>query len=272
MHPSHAISKNHEAGIAGRRGVESVEVAGKLLQAMVQLAGKARLKALANVTGIAPAKLHRYLVSLQQVGLVRQIQETQEYALGILSYQLGELAQQGADIVDMVAPAVADFSRQLGEACGVAMWMQQGVTIVRWFGVHREVSITLRPGTVVNITTSCTGCVVAAHQPRTLTEPLVRKDLQKAGRLDDNAVEQVYGLYEQIRRDGIAASHGTRIVGINALSVPVFNRFGEPALAVTTLGHESTFPALPDSAEAEKLKDLGRQLTANMGGTPPNAP
>ena len=99
----------------------------------------------------------------------------------------------------------------------------------------------------------------------------MRKDLQKAGRLDAKAVEQVYGLYEQIRRDGIAASHGTRIVGINALSVPVFNRFGEPALAVTALGHESTFPALPDSAEAEKLKDLGRRLTANMGGRPSHA-
>lgn len=255
--------------VVSRRGVESVEVAGKVLQALVHLGGTARLKALAVATKLAPAKIHRYLVSLQEVGLVRQIPETQEYSLGILTYQLGELAQHGADMIDMVAPAVSEFSRGMGEACGVALWMKQGVTIARWFGVHREVSITLRPGTVVNITTSCTGCVVAAHQPRALTEPLVRADLHKGGVNDDMALERVYDQYKRIRDDGIAASHGTRIVGINALSVPVFNRFRQLALAITMLGHESTFTARLDSPEAEALKELGSRLTASMGGARP---
>ncbi len=80
--------------VVGRRGVESVEVAGKLLQALVHLGGTARLKALAVATKLAPAKIHRYLVSLQEVGLVRQIPETQEYSLGILTYKLDEAARR----------------------------------------------------------------------------------------------------------------------------------------------------------------------------------
>jgi DNA-binding IclR family transcriptional regulator len=250
--------------VHNRRGVDSVEVAGQLLQAMVRLGGTARLKALSDASGIPSAKVHRYLVSLQEVGLLRQLPETQEYALGLLAQQLGELAPPGADLIDMVAPMVAEFSRQAGEACGVAVWQPHGVTIVRWFGVHSEVSITLRPGTVVNITTSCTGCVVAAHLPRELTEPLVRKDLENAG--------GVFRTYAAIRRHGIAASYGTRIVGINALSVPVFNRTGYLALAVSMLGHESSFHALPDSPQAEKLKALASRLTMMMGGVPSRTP
>lgn len=258
--------------VHNRRGVDSVEVAGQLLQAMVRLGGTARLKALSDASGIPSAKVHRYLVSLQEVGLLRQLPETQEYALGLLAQQLGELAPPGADLIDMVAPMVAEFSRQAGEACGVAVWQPHGVTIVRWFGVHSEVSITLRPGTVVNITTSCTGCVVAAHLPRELTEPLVRKDLENAGGATKSAIEKVFRTYAAIRRHGIAASYGTRIVGINALSVPVFNRTGYLALAVSMLGHESSFHALPDSPQAEKLKALASRLTMMMGGVPSRTP
>jgi DNA-binding IclR family transcriptional regulator len=249
-----------------RRGVDSVEVAGKLMQVMVQLGGTARLKTIAERAEMAPAKVHRYLVSLQAVGLLRQLAETQEYALGLLAYQLAEVTQQGVDLIDMVAPWVVECSREAGQACGVAMMTQQGVTIVRWFPVHGEISINLRSGTHVNVTTSCTGAVMAAHLPRSVTEPMVRSDLKNAGDSSKKSVEAVYDYYAQIRADGIANAFGTRIPGVNGVSVPVFNRLGEIAMVISMLGHETAFSALPDSKEATALKDLGLRLTGMMGG------
>ncbi len=251
--------------VHSRRGVDSVEVAGQLLHAMVRLGGVARLKDLAEHTAIPAAKVHRYAVSLVEIGLLRQVPETHQYALGLLATQLGELAPQGMDPVDTVAPAVAQFSREEGRACGVAVWGPAGVTIVRWFGVHSEVTITLRPGTIVNMTTSCTGCVVAAHLPRTVTEPRVREDLKEAGLTGKAAVEAVYQHYDGIRRERIAASHGTRIAGINALSVPVLNHSGELIVAVSMLGHESEFAAGTDSADAARLRQLADRLSGMVG-------
>lgn len=252
--------------VSSRRGVDSVEVAGLLLHGMVRLGGVARLKDLAEHTGMPAAKVHRYAVSLVEIGLLRRLPETHQYALGLLATQLGELAPQGMDPVDIVAPAVAEFSRREGRACGVAVWGPAGVTIVRWFGVHSEVTITLRPGTIVNMTTSCTGCVVASHLPREVTEPRVREDLKSAGSPGEEDVETVYLRYARIRRDGIAASHGTRIVGINALSVPVLNHSDELIVAVSMLGHESVFAARTDSAEAARLRQLADRLAGMVGG------
>lgn len=245
-----------------------MEVAGELLHAMVRLGGVSRLKDLAEIAGIPPAKVHRYVISLVQTGLLRHSTDTHQYSLGPLAAQLGALAPQGFEPVDMVAAAVAQFSRDEGRACGVAVWGPLGPTIVRWFGVNSEVAITLRPGTAVNITTSCTGCVIAAHLPRDITEPLVKEDLEDAGRSSRAALEAVYKLYAEIRRNRIAASHGTRIAGINALSVPVLNAAGELIVAVSMLGHEAVFPARIDNEEAARLRQLADRLCGVVGAVP----
>jgi len=51
-------------------GVDAVEVVGTILQALLTLPRPARLKELEAKTGIASAKLHRYLVSMIRCGLV----------------------------------------------------------------------------------------------------------------------------------------------------------------------------------------------------------
>jgi len=253
-----------------RRGVDAVEVAGRLLQALAGLGGKARLKALSDATEILPAKVHRYLVSLQEVGLVSRGADTQEYCLGPLCPRLGELAAHAPDLVGQLSPIVAEFSREIGEACGIAVWAEKGVTILRWFGVLHEVSISLRPGTVVDLITSCTGCVVAAHLSTVLTEPYIRADLKRTKSDTRAALQKVYRYYAEVRRAGIAQSRGTRITGINALSVPVFGHHGNIELAVSILGHESRFSADLDSDEAHALRTLGERLTAMIGGRKPS--
>jgi DNA-binding IclR family transcriptional regulator len=249
----------------GSRGVESVLVAGHLLHALVRQGGAARLKDLSQESGMPAAKAHRYLVSLIDTGLLRQDRTTLRYALGPLAAQLAELAPHGGDAVEVVAPAVAEFSRQEGRACGVALWTAQGPTIVRWFGVDSEVSITLRPGTLVNMTTSCTGCVVGAYLPRSLSEPRVRAALEASGNGSEAALRKVYAMYARIRKEAIAASHGTRISGINAFSVPVLGAGGNLVAAIVMLGHESVFPARTDSPEAARLKLLAERMSMRFG-------
>src|SRR3974390_2269548 len=56
----------------GRGGVPSVRIAAKILKALAQGEGAQPLKGLASATGLARAKVHRYLTSLRHAGLVSQ--------------------------------------------------------------------------------------------------------------------------------------------------------------------------------------------------------
>ena len=54
------------------RGIQSIEVGGQLLQALLRAGRPLPLKELAQRAGMTPAKAHPYLVSFGRLGLVAQ--------------------------------------------------------------------------------------------------------------------------------------------------------------------------------------------------------
>src|SRR4051812_2104793 len=73
----------------GRQGIQSVELAMTVLQALEQGLGPMSLTQIGAAAGMAPSKAHRYLVSLGRVGLVAQSQRSGLYDLGPSMRRLG---------------------------------------------------------------------------------------------------------------------------------------------------------------------------------------
>lgn len=251
-------------------GVDAVEVVGTILQAFLRLTRPVRLKDLEAETGIAAAKLHRYLVSMVRCGLVARESGGHRYDFGLLTYRVGQVAAHDANALALLEPHFEEFvarlgKADLGQAVGIGQWVGRGATIVRWFESNAPFSVRTKPGVALSITASATAKLLAAHQPRELTEPLVRQELQEQGKVTKAAVEAVYAEYEGIRKAGIAWSLGARRRGLNALSVPLFDHEGKVIAAVTVLGMAPQFDAAPDGTAAKLLRELGRELSARMG-------
>ncbi|KAG0911943.1 hypothetical protein G6F31_021494 [Rhizopus arrhizus] len=68
-----------------------------VLKALGELRGRAGLSVLAARIEESPAKVHRYLVSLMEGGLVGQDAATQQYFLGLETLLLGLAAMRQAD-------------------------------------------------------------------------------------------------------------------------------------------------------------------------------
>jgi DNA-binding IclR family transcriptional regulator len=250
---------------AGRHGIDAVEVAGAILQALLRAPRPARLKDLEIASGIPSAKLHRYLVSMICCGLVRRHQGSGRYDFGLLAHQVGQVAARDNDVVSQIETRLATFSREAGEVIGVAQWVGNGVTFVNWFESSPEFSIRLKPGMQLGITTSATGKLLAAHQDRAVTEPLVTAELSERQGHSAGAVERVHREYAEIRARGIAHSLGARRSGLNALSVPVFDQDGAVVVAVTALGMAPRFDADMAGPLARRMLALSLELSAQMG-------
>ena len=82
-----------------RRGVQSVDVGGRLLNALCEYRYPVRLKELAAASDMPPAKAHRYITSLVRIGLAVQDERTGLYSLGPLALRLGLIAIERNDIV-----------------------------------------------------------------------------------------------------------------------------------------------------------------------------
>ena len=75
-----------------RGGVQSVKVAARILKALALGGGALPLKDLATATGLARAKVHRYLTSLRNAELVSQNLDTGQYQIGPASVAIGSSA------------------------------------------------------------------------------------------------------------------------------------------------------------------------------------
>jgi len=74
---------------AERSGVQSVGIAATILKALAAAGGVLALKHLAAATGMPRAKVHRYLSSLRNAGLITQDPETGHYAIGSAAVTIG---------------------------------------------------------------------------------------------------------------------------------------------------------------------------------------
>lgn len=250
-----------------KRGVDSVDVAGRILQSMVRQPTAPRLKDLEADTGIPSAKLHRYLSSLLDCGLLRRLESGNRYEFGLLALQIGQRAAQGNDALTLIAGMVAEYCEEIGQTCGLGLWAEDGVTMLRWFQADREVSIALKGGIRLPLTGSSTGMVFAAHLQREVTEPMVRDELRQNGHAGSASLEQAYRRFAKVRRDGICQGLSVRIKGLNSLSVPVFGPAGKIAYAISVAGQEANFGAEIDGPVARSLKAFASRVSRFLGGS-----
>lgn len=253
-----------------RQGVDAVEVVGTILQAMLRLPRPTRLKELETVTGIASAKLHRYLVSMIRCGLVSRQETGNRYDFGLLTYRMGQVAAHDQSVLSLLEPMFEKFvaklgNPDLGQAVGIGQWVGDGVTVVRWFESNSSLSVRMKPGISLRITASATAKLLAAYLPREKTEPLVRQELLEKGRSTAKEVNRIYAEYAAIRESGIASSLESRRSGLNALSVPLFDQQGNVTAAITTLGMAPHFDGNINGAAAQMLRRLGQELSDQMG-------
>ncbi len=266
------MEEQRNAGSNGdRRGIQSIEVGGTLLQALVRAGGPMMLKDLAREAGMPPAKAHPYLVSFGKLGLVEQDSITGRYGLGPFSLHMGLTALHGLDPLKAAGREVACLADETDLNIAIAVWGNHGPTIVRIEECSKQIHVNMRPGTVMTpLLNSATGRVFAAFLPERIIRPLVDGELahlsahpQAALRLSRRDADEIL---DEVRRHGLARAAGMPIPGINAFSAPVFDSSGSLALAITAMGPAEACEVAWDGPLARKVKACAERVSDRLGG------
>lgn len=257
-----------------QRGVQSIEVGGMILNAFVEQGGFLRLKDLSALTGIATGKLHPYLVSFCNTGLIER-SERNGYALGPLSLKLGLIRLRTQDGFRDILRRLPDLANELGLMVSVSMWGPHGVTIVHIENVEMldPINFNSRVGGQLFLTLTAAGQVFRAFLPRAATNDVLEREFtdSESGRrefykIDRESYEQMIRLTQE-RGYGLARNMPTP--GISGVSAPVFDYVGCLVAAVTVFGPTASMNIDKDDRVAMRLlafttglsTDLGYQLT-----------
>ena len=252
-----------------QQGIQSIEVGARLLRALAANGRSMMLRDLAKNAAMPAAKAHRYLVSFMRMGLVEQDANTGRYDLGEFSLELGLASLARIDVVRLATPILDDLCERIGETVALAMWGNHGATCVRWIEAGGPVTVTLRTGVVLPLTSSATGLAFAAFYRSPYMSRQIDAELRASAESSHTALSMLtHGLdlqLDEIRRHGIARASGSLTPGINGFSAPVFDHRGRMSAAITSLGTLGHFEMGWDSELAINIKGAAATLSKRLG-------
>ena len=238
------------------RGIQSVDIALAVLSGLSTATGPLSLSDLGAVTGMPPAKLHRYLASFVAAGYVTQRHRSGSYDLGPAALQLGVAAMARSDIINRVASDLPVLTAQTGATALLAVWGDQGATIVRWERAASFIITTLGLGTTLPLLLSATGQIFLTYATPALIGSRLEQELANAVNADPLALQSV------TRAQGYARTDGRFIPGLSAVSAPVLNWQGDIEAAITLVGTDARMIA-DESPELVRLLDFCRRHSLN---------
>jgi DNA-binding IclR family transcriptional regulator len=269
---------------AQRAGIQSVEVGFTLLQVLAASPGPLMLRDLAATAGMSAAKAHRYLVSFQRLQLVTQDTGSTRYDLGPAALKLGLASLSRLDSVKLARERMAPLMEQIGQTLALAVWGNQGPTIVHWEESSQAITVNLRLGDVMPLLTSATGLCFSAFMGQTPGRDKAKKDnrplhnplppllkdelarMQKLARKDvPKTMAEVTAVLEEVRRRGMARVVDTLLPGVAGFCAPVFDSDGHLVLGMVSLGSLASFDPAWDGAVAKPLALAARQLSSDLG-------
>jgi DNA-binding IclR family transcriptional regulator len=251
------------------QGVQSIEVGGRLLRVLSAAGGPMMLRDLAAAADMPPAKAHRYLASYTRLGLVEQQAASGHYDLGAFALELGLGALARIEPLQVADPVLRELRDEIGETVAIAVWANQGATIVRWLGANTPVAASLRVGSVMPLTRSATGNAFLTWLPEVQTRALVRAELEENRRLRlaPASAADVERAVADARRHGLArTSHF--IPGISGIAAPVFTHTGDMELALIALGYSATLDLSLSGPHVAAVRRRAEWLSARLGYRP----
>ncbi|SFO04342.1 transcriptional regulator, IclR family [Variovorax sp. PDC80] len=245
-----------------RQRVQSAETGMAVLKGLARMGGNAGLSGLAAHVGESPAKVHRYLASLVQEGLVAQDVDSQRYRLGPEAINIGLAAMRQSDPVRAAEPALVRLREGLEVTCFVAVMGNKGPTVMRFEEPGLPVTVNVRAGSVMSMLWSATGRAFLGLLNERSVRELAEQELAAAPRemrAQLDAKQPIEALRAEVRALRCAVVRDTYLRGISAVAAPVHDFTGRVCAVITALGASGGFDP---SADGEIATAVLREAAA----------
>jgi DNA-binding IclR family transcriptional regulator len=243
-----------------RLGIQSVEVAARILAALAAAPAPVMLKTVAEASGMPVAKVHRYLTSLTRCGLAVQDGAGGRYGVGPFAIQLGLAGLRQVDAVRSAGEALPGLRDEINETVALAVWANRGPTVVRIDESGQPVTMNMRAGSVLPLARSAIGLGFLAFLPRTVTARVLDAERAEAGVPPD-----LDRRIASIAAAGVAVSDGLTLPGVAALACPVFDHEGRVAAVIGVVGRQGGLDLRLDGKPARALRLVAAEVSGRLG-------
>lgn len=265
-------TKTNSPKKTARRGIQSIETGFRILDVLRNTSRPLPLKKIAEESNTSVANAHYYLVSFQNVGIVRQDEDSSQYSLGPYALALGLAALEQFDIFSVAKPLMQDLVTEIEHTVFLGVWGNKGPTIVyRIEGGLSQPLLGLKLGSVLPLLSSALGRNFLAHLPEARTQSLI--DSETDGKVSGviTGLHRNYNIkdIEQIRSEvlkyKISRCRDALLPNFTSLSAPIFDMSNEMIAGLTVMGMSNVLNDDLQGSIAQLIIEKANQISYQAG-------
>lgn len=238
--------------------IQSISIAMRFLNILAAAERALPLGELAQISRTGRSTAHRYMQSLVKEGLAVQDPATSLYDLGPAALSIGIAALRRVDAVEIAGAQMKQLAQTHSLSGGVAIWTEQGPTLVRWYrGAHFAIT-TVSLGDVLPIDNTACGFVFQAFLPRARIEA-ARRVQPPHFRGTPPGKSQI----DRIRAEKWSEMTSHLLSNVTGQAAPILDAQGELACVLTTV---ADFGRLNAPENRLILQDVARLVNRSTGG------
>ncbi|GAB6928738.1 IclR family transcriptional regulator [Paenibacillus sp. JCM 10914] len=214
------------------------------------------LTEISALIGLHKSTVHRLLTTLEDRGFVVRNKETEKYRLGLKIWELSMHLSQSDDPAIRLLPAMEALRDRLGET--VSLYLRDEAERLRIQAVQSNQAIrrVAQVGVRLPLYVGASSKVLVAFAPQ-----VDQDELLNSQDWPESVDREVYRQQlAEILKVGYAISMEEREPGAAAVSVPIFDRYGKAAAALSMSGPVTRLSADTLREYAPVLKEAAREM------------
>jgi IclR family acetate operon transcriptional repressor len=242
-------------------GVQSVDRAFDVLEALAERGGEAGISELATRTGLPYGTIHRLLRTLLMRGYVRQ-ESDRRYALGGAIIRLGEVAERMVGV--WARPYLAQMVELSGETANLAVLEGDFVVYVAQVPSPRRLRMFAEVGRRVLPHSTAVGKVLLGDRPdQEVISVIERTGMPRRTANTITGQAEMLGALTLVRDRGYALDLGEEELGVHCLAVPVHDGTRVVA-AMSVSGPADRIDALDRDELAHGMRAIAAHFGAEL--------
>lgn len=214
------------------------------------------LTEISSLIGLHKSTVHRLMTTLEDRGFVVRDSRTDKYRLGMKVWELSTHLSHSDDPAVLLLPAMESLRDRLGET--VSLYLRDGVERIRIQAVQSNQAIrrVAQVGARLPLSVGASSKVLVAY-----ASPSDQEELLNAPDWPQSIDRNLYRLQlREIVEKGYAISIEEREPGAAAVSVPIMDRSGKIAAALSMSGPVNRLSAETLREYAPVLKEAAREM------------
>ncbi|MFJ8265856.1 IclR family transcriptional regulator [Peribacillus asahii] len=218
---------------------------------------------IANALSLSPATCYRILQSLENLSIVRYLEDKKRYTLGPYLVVLGERAKEHLDYISVIMPYLEDLTRQTGMTSILVNKIGEEKLAIIAKSEASDFGVSVSVGRHFSITDGSFGMCFLAYMDKELREYYLKR-AQGLKSFSEEDLQLIERDIENLKKTGYAITYGEYIKGLCGIAAPIFDTRNKVEMSIELIGFTSQFEKEDLHVKGKLMKEVADEISRRI--------